>query len=212
MRSGSFCILAMLLGGCQMFTPQPDAGASTAYTDTPSAYIGIGSCGPPSAVPSAEADSDTVMDWFRLQQTLQPLSPLSRWLEVLKQPADDPERALALVLVHSQADSPTLLRQLAQVQLQHLMPELSGDLRAFFNQVRITNKALLNRDRSIEQLVTERARLRQQIQSLSDELFRKAEQIEALTNIESELNGDGSGPAGEETPSRPAPDGGSDDD
>lgn len=203
--------MALLLGGCQLMQPQEvppsKRGFSLTATDTPTANPSVQQCGPQSILPALDGHPASSYEWIELHDAMATMPLLQRWSLVMDPHATQRQKELAILLIHFQADSPVLLKQLAQVELERQLPTLPETLQPVFRTIARGNETLLRQDISLTMLKQELARQQGSIKQLRNALAEKERQIEALTDIESQLNtGTNQSPLISDTPLQPPKD------
>lgn len=184
--------MALLLGGCQMMQPQEvtpsKRGVSLAASDTPTANPSVRQCGPQSVLPALDGHPVSSYEWIELHDAMAGMPLLQRWSLVMDTHATHRQRELAILLVHTQADSALAVKQLAQGELKHQLPTLPEALQPVFRTIVRNNEILLQQDLELFALKQELAKHKGAIKQLRAALAEKERQIEALTDIESQLN------------------------
>lgn len=201
MRTSVLLITLAFLAGCSQHSLTPPAPASL---------------GP--VISSADMDCDhhsqsgtlltgslcEPVNWLAAQYQIQAMSADERRLLMLSEPLDGDYGLMVMALLYSQPDSPASLRQLSQEALQSLLPRAPHDLHLHLNQLSRYNAALMEQEQSLaaqrdalrvrddaqaaQQRVIEA--LQQALMTTRQQLSEKQAQVEALTDIESNLSGD----------------------
>lgn len=144
------------------------------------------------------------LTWLTAQYQLQALSPDQRRTLLLTEPLDGDYGLMVMALLYSQPDSPLAMRSLSQEAIQILLPRTPHDLYLHLNQQAQYNATLMEHGHSLAEQrhalrVRENAQtaqqrvienLQQALTSTREELAEKQAQVEALTDIESNLGGD----------------------
>ena len=143
-------------------------------------------------------------NWLAAQYQLQALSPDERRTLLLTEPLDDDYGLIVMALLYSQPDSPLAMRTLSQEAMQILLPNAPHDLYLHLSQLARYTAALMEHGHRLAEQrhslrVRENAQAAQQqvIEALQQaliathgQLAEKQAQVEALTDIESNLGGD----------------------
>ncbi|TGG90228.1 hypothetical protein E4656_19065 [Natronospirillum operosum] len=201
MRIFSLLVMAALMAACS----QPQLITQAPPTLGPVSPYGGLDCDPRSEVATLITGSlCDPMNWLTAQYQLQALSPDERRALLLTEPLDGDYGLMVMALLHSQPDSPTTLRSLSQDALQALLPRAPHDLYLHLHQLSRYNGALLEQEHRLaeqhralmvrgdahnaQQRIIET--LQQALAATREQLAEKQAQVEALTDIESNLGGD----------------------
>lgn len=200
--------MALLLGGCQLMQPQEVSpskrGFSLAATDTPTANPSVQQCGPQTILPALDGHPVSSYEWLELHDAMSTMPLLRRWSLAMDTHATHRQKELTILLIHAQADSPVSLRQLAQGELEHQLSTLPEALQPVFRTIARSNENLLQQNIRLSTLKQELAKQQDSIKQLRNALAEKERQIEALTDIESQLNtGTNHSPLINDTPLQP---------
>ncbi|GGX67398.1 hypothetical protein [Saccharospirillum salsuginis] len=185
MKPGSILILIVLLAGCQTWPrdadeqPEPEASAQTGT---------IGQCGAPPAMPPLDDSALAVIAWLHFNDQLASLGELRRWRLLHNYSTQEPGADLAASLVTSQPGMPDALRLVGQGTLKRRLDELPPAVQPVFTQVLAYNEAVLNHNAVTRELERARALYAGRVRQLEAMLKERDRQIEALTDIESQLN------------------------
>lgn len=196
MKKGILVAMVLFVAGCQTVLTTPrDEGrtkqqASMVEVNTPPANPLSNRCGPPPVAAEATDSSGGLGHWVEIHDRLASASSLTHWSLLWNASTTDMEKRLIFVLMNSQVDSDPWLRHVSQNELQRILPDLPMEWRPFFRQVGRNNKAQLRQYRALDRLRQEHAKQGNFIKSLRIQVAKKERQIEALTDIESELSSD----------------------
>lgn len=183
MKTGSIVILILtgLLAGCQTW---PKSTVGHPDLSRPASTGAIGQCGAPPAMPPLDDSASAAIAWLHFNDQLFDLDASRRWRLLHNYSTQDPGADLAAALVTSQPDMPDALRLIGQDTLKRRRVDLPPAVEPVFTQVLAYNETVLNHHAVTREL--ERAQAL--VQQLEAKLNKRDRQIEALTNIESQLN------------------------
>ena len=184
MKPGSILILIGLLAGCQSL-PRDAAERPVPESDP----VGtVGQCGAPPAMPPLDDSALAVIAWLHFNDQLASLNELKRWRLLHNYSTHEAGADLAAALVTSQPDMPDALRLIGQGTLKRRLVDLPPAVQPVFTQVLAYNEAVLNHHTVTRELERARALYAQRVRQLESMLAERDRQIEALTDIESQLN------------------------
>jgi len=185
MKLGSILILIGLLAGCQSWPrdavehPEPELFEPAGT---------VGQCGAPPAMPPVNDSALAVIAWLHFNDLLAGLDELRRWRLLHNYSTREPGADLAAALVTSQPGMPDALRLVGQGTLKRRLVDLPPAVQPVFTQVLAYNEAVLNHHSVTRELERARALYAGRVQQLEALLKERDRQIEALTDIESQLN------------------------
>lgn len=195
MKPGPILILLGLLTGCQMLPRDTGQDPALSMDPVPQART-AGQCGAPPAMPPLDNSALAVIAWLHFNDQLASLNELQRWRLLLNYSTNEAGADLAAALVTSQPGVPDALRLLGQSTLKRRLVELPSAVRPVFSQVLAFNDAVLRHNATTRELERARALYRQRVRQLEAAVAEKDRQIEALTDIESQLNDTDDTPGG----------------
>lgn len=181
-------LLLATLSGCQLLNqqrPTPEPAVEPQLTEQPA--VTQDNLVSPEVALSLSDDAATLQAWVNYRASL--LDNRGLWREVLADVAEpDPVQMLQRIILQLHPDTPYLTRLRVQMQLAEQIAMLPPGLAALISWDLIFNQKLLETESAVSALTRLNAQQHENIERLQKKNKDLQKKIDALTQIEAQLN------------------------